>query len=188
MLWDCICYSTHDPTNIGAKLELAERINKILFYKNKQCERRITELQKQANSPSSNPGPPPDIVENPDLISENEKLLLAQVEQQKQRISELQDQLNTKLHTSSDTNEHAVYMQKRVEELSADSRRFFEKYRLARHEYMKVLSFLTNEKLYGVKKSRETMAKFNAVKAEYAKEDQEQREAYEKRRNEVAFS
>ena len=185
---------------------MAERINKILFYKNKQNEKRLMKLQRMVHTNvannsitgteniSSTPSksyagtttiPMDEQCEEGTMISENEKLLLSQIEQQKQRIDEMQQLLNSKLKTSPDSDEHIIYMQKRIEELSADSRRYFEKYRVAREEHMKLLGTLNNEKKYGIKKSREAMAALNTVQKKYQVADNQEKETYEKRLLEV---
>ena len=80
--------------------------------------------------------------EDCDKVGGNEKLLLSQIEKQQQVIAELQRQLAQQSAEPSGE-EHALYLHKRIQELSADSKRHFEKYRAIRQEHTRLVVELT---------------------------------------------
>jgi len=174
---------TQDGASPMEKVDLLERINKLLFYKNKQYEKKISQLENTIHG-NKNPMELTPTDQIPD-INENEKVLLAQIEQQNIKINELQDKLNSQYQVGVDPTEHIEFLQKRTAELASDSKRYFEKYKTARSDYIKLLASLTNEKIYGAKRAREVLANLNAYQKIGREEDIEERKIYEKRVEEI---
>ncbi len=109
-------------------------------------------------------------------------MLLAQIEQQRQQIAALQSQLCEKCNPTG-ADEHVVYMQKRVEELGADARRYFDQYRTARDEHIKLLASLAEKGKE--KRPRAAAVNLNAFQKQCQTEDREARAVYERRIAEI---
>eukprot|EP00826_Nyctotherus_ovalis_P003395 TRINITY_DN10690_c0_g2_i3.p1 TRINITY_DN10690_c0_g2~~TRINITY_DN10690_c0_g2_i3.p1 ORF type:complete len:175 (-),score=29.85 TRINITY_DN10690_c0_g2_i3:100-624(-) len=121
-------------SGVEAKLKLAEQVNKLLFFKNKQLEEENARLQKLAQNNMSE--------EKQELniqITQNEKLLLLEIEGQNKKIEELQNTLNKKFEANSEASSYVSFLQKRINELFEDSKRYFDKYKIARSDYLKLL-------------------------------------------------
>jgi len=72
-------------------------------------------------------------------ITENEKLLLIEIENQNKKIQELQNTLNSKFESNTETNAYITFLQKRISELLEDSKRYFDRYKSAKSDYLKLL-------------------------------------------------
>lgn len=137
------------------KLKLSEKVNKLLFYKNKQLEQQILKLEQtiQEYSGKNDIKVPNRIPE----INESEKILLLEIEEQNRKIKELQDKFNEKFEANEDSNSHVIFLQKRIEELIMDSKRYFDKFKNIHNSYVNLMTKLTNEKVFEKKQAREAI-------------------------------
>ncbi len=182
---------------MGHRLELAERINKLLVYRNKQREREILELQRlletnrvevtpttgKTNIATTTEPEARDGTETKDENAEerlegNEQLLLSQIEQQEQVIRSLQDRLTIQSQQRPSVDEHLEYLHKRIVELAADSNRHFEKWRSARGHQARLVASRGLETSAGSKRLASELKTLE-------REEQETARMYEKRLLEV---
>lgn len=170
---------------IKEKLNLAERMNKILFIKSKHRETQITKLQsllksKLRESRTNNI--------SVDETGDNEKILITHLEQINNKIKELEEKTNKKYildDNSSDLNERIPMLQSRIQELSKDIKRYCEKYKTARKELLRFLLGLAKDKRRGIKNNREITAKINVIQKNNQNEDTERSKIYSDRLLEV---
>ena len=72
--------------------------------------------------------------------------MLIQIEQQNKKIKELEDKLNEKVLANSDDNSYLVFLQKRIDELIADSKRHSEQYKTLHNDFLALMAKVKNEK------------------------------------------
>lgn len=123
--------------------------------------------------------------EESEEAGDNEKILLSEIEQIKRKISELEEKVKEKDSKHVNPDEHIIALQKRIEELTVDSKRYFEKYEASRDEHMRLLISLTMDQSHGIRYNREATARMNSAQRIQKNNAVERTKLYTKRLFEV---
>lgn len=156
-------------------MRLSEKVNKLLFFKNKQLEQQVLRLQKVIEERLGKDECK--LLNQTAEVSENEKLLLLQIEQQNKKMKELEDKLNNRFASDADSNSRVAFLQKRVDELLADSKRYFNSYQSLHNDYVSLMARSGGEKV-----NRNYLSKYQEMCRLQISEEQK---LYEKRVGEV---